>query len=338
MTASHDLLAFKNKTNQHQTKIEDPNLPLSRMSDEMVLATLRGLVTTERKITRQILELIIVIEDRKLYLQRWGSLFDFMTREMGYSEGAAQRRISAARMLRKVPAVASKIESGAVNLSTLSKAHSAFRVWTKSSASDAGRVPREESAREAAFQIVDAIEGLNFKQAERKLAELVPGSDVQKDHRQAVSSNITRWSMNLTLETEQKLERVRELLSHKYPEATLNDLIGEMADFYLQKKDPKRANAVKMDRTQSESTAEHPTTQRLADSAVNIAALRREVLRRGEGKCSICGSTYQVQIDHITPRALGGKDEIENLRLLCAKHNISESIRILGPTWAGAWK
>jgi len=35
----------------------------------------------------------------------------------------------------------------------------------------------------------------------------------------------------------------------------------------------------------------------------------------------ICGSTYQLQIDHIFPKALGGSDDIHNLRILCRTHN-----------------
>ena len=35
----------------------------------------------------------------------------------------------------------------------------------------------------------------------------------------------------------------------------------------------------------------------------------------------ICGSRYQVERDHITPKAKGGSDAPHNRRPLCKKHN-----------------
>ena len=44
----------------------------------------------------------------------------------------------------------------------------------------------------------------------------------------------------------------------------------------------------------------------------------------------ICGSRYRIQIDHVKPRALGGKNEIPNLRALCQTHNLLMAERTLG--------
>jgi hypothetical protein len=40
-----------------------------------------------------------------------------------------------------------------------------------------------------------------------------------------------------------------------------------------------------------------------------------------------CNSTYQIQTDHIIPLALGGTNDIDNLRVLCGVHNRSEAAR-----------
>ena len=58
-------------------------------------------------------------------------------------------------------------------------------------------------------------------------------------------------------------------------------------------------------------------------------AVRRAVWRTYGGACCyqdpytgvICGSTHLLQIDHIVPWALGGSDDLPNLRLHCAVHN-----------------
>jgi 5-methylcytosine-specific restriction endonuclease McrA len=41
-----------------------------------------------------------------------------------------------------------------------------------------------------------------------------------------------------------------------------------------------------------------------------------------------CGSSYQLQLDHVWPRAFGGGDDKQNLRVLCGNHNRFEARRI----------
>lgn len=47
-------------------------------------------------------------------------------------------------------------------------------------------------------------------------------------------------------------------------------------------------------------------------------ALRARVYRAFGRRCVRCGSTDQVQVDHITPWAEGGRTEFENLQPLCS--------------------
>ncbi len=64
------------------------------------------------------------------------------------------------------------------------------------------------------------------------------------------------------------------------------------------------------------------------------AALRREVAQRDGHRCTYvapadsgpdgtrrCGAIHQLEFDHVTPRAFGGQNSLENLRLLCRAHN-----------------
>ena len=54
-------------------------------------------------------------------------------------------------------------------------------------------------------------------------------------------------------------------------------------------------------------------------------AQKEEIKKRDGYKCVICGlgpaNGVEIQVDHIRPKDLGGKAEIDNGQTLCAKHN-----------------
>jgi hypothetical protein len=58
-----------------------------------------------------------------------------------------------------------------------------------------------------------------------------------------------------------------------------------------------------------------------------------EVWQRDRGKCVLCGSDKNLHYDHVIPFSKGGSSlTAENIRLLCAKHNLEKSDRILSLT------
>jgi hypothetical protein len=65
-----------------------------------------------------------------------------------------------------------------------------------------------------------------------------------------------------------------------------------------------------------------------ATNPISLYKLRKIVLNRDQccqAKDSksgqVCGSRWQLQVDHIKPRWAGGEDKLENLQALCARHN-----------------
>lgn len=52
------------------------------------------------------------------------------------------------------------------------------------------------------------------------------------------------------------------------------------------------------------------------------------VWRRDGAKCVYCGSTEELQLDHIIPFSKGGATSVENLQLLCRKCNLQKSNHI----------
>lgn len=52
------------------------------------------------------------------------------------------------------------------------------------------------------------------------------------------------------------------------------------------------------------------------------------VYRRDGARCVYCGSTENLQLDHIIPFSKGGATTLENLQLLCQKCNLEKSNKI----------
>jgi hypothetical protein len=57
--------------------------------------------------------------------------------------------------------------------------------------------------------------------------------------------------------------------------------------------------------------------------------VKLEVWKRDKGKCVICGNNDNLHFDHIIPFSKGGSSlVVENIQLLCARHNIAKRDRI----------
>lgn len=93
---------------------------LQHLTNKTLLADTKDLVGRETKLTTQILWHIKEIDKRRLYSDlRYASLWEYVTKELGYSEGSAHRRISAARALVEMPELEQKLNSGELNLTNL---------------------------------------------------------------------------------------------------------------------------------------------------------------------------------------------------------------------------
>src|SRR5688572_29156665 len=104
------------------------------LTSQELLISARRVSARERQMTTEVLWHIKEIEDRKLYLSLgFASLFELVVSDLGYSQGAAARRIQSARLLRDVPEISSQIESGELNISTLSTAQKFIREEEKRS-------------------------------------------------------------------------------------------------------------------------------------------------------------------------------------------------------------
>lgn len=66
------------------------------------------------------------------------------------------------------------------------------------------------------------------------------------------------------------------------------------------------------------------------------AEIRNAVYERDGRQCIACGSTQNLQIDHIVPQSRGGCHDIENLQTLCGTCNLEKGDRTQDE-WEQTW-
>ncbi len=104
---------------------------LKHLTDHALLMDIKNLVGQEKLLLSKILWHLKEVDARRLYSDlKYGSLFDYCTKELGYSESSAQRRIIAARALTDFPEIAPKIEKGELTLATVALVVSEFKDTT----------------------------------------------------------------------------------------------------------------------------------------------------------------------------------------------------------------
>lgn len=211
-----------NYTSDSSHNVKTEIFKISYLSNLELLTRFGKLVQTERKITHLVLECIAEIDSRRLYLEKaYPSLYEFLVQEFGYSASAALRRIESARLLREVPGVAAKIESGALNLTQLSKVQQAVRVVQKNE----DRKMNVEEKKE----LLNRIEHTTQQQTEVILSQALSLPIFTED--KAKNNRDESVTLPITLSKEQMvvLKQAQDLIAHAVPEKKWAEAITYLA-------------------------------------------------------------------------------------------------------------
>ena len=93
---------------------------VAELDDSAVLARLSMLAARSRRAEADVLIVLAEVDARGLYVAAgYSSLFDFVSRSLGYSEAGAYNRIGAARAIRAFPQALAYVTSGRLHLSGL---------------------------------------------------------------------------------------------------------------------------------------------------------------------------------------------------------------------------
>ena len=321
-----------------------PRYSLSHLTDQALLRDLATLVAQDRNTTASMLAHLAEVDARKLYLPAaYPSMFAWCVGELRLSEDAAAKRIQAARLARRFPAILPALAEGRLHLAAVCLL--------------APHLATDNAGELIAAAMDQTKAGIELLLAERfpqpDLATLIapiaprcPEHVCERNEQHApghvgaplgvepagapapaepVAARITplapqRFGMQLTIdaETEALLRDVQALLGHTIPTGDLAAVLRESLRLAKQALEKKRCAA----------TTE-PRPGRRTKSARHIPAhVRREVWRRDQGRCTFvsetghrCESRTRLEFDHVTPVARGGEATLDNLRLRCRPHN-----------------
>ncbi|MGZ3709536.1 MAG: HNH endonuclease, partial [Bdellovibrionota bacterium] len=224
---------------------------------------------------------------------------------------------SSMRLIRAVPEVKEQIQAGSLSLSSATQLQGFFVEEKKHG--------REYDRRE----VIGKVQGLSRRECEKKLFEISPTA-IPKERERVLSDSKTEIKLILTEEVMEQLKELKSILAHALPNATYSELVGYLANQVLIKiKSPSTSTPPAGQTEKFRSTSTRRYLPRLLVRLIRQRAAWSCEYVADDGKR--CTSQHALQVDHITPLALGGTNDPENLRLLCRAHNLQQASLKLGP-------
>lgn len=271
---------------------------LKHLTDQALLEDIKILAGKERAISLQVLHHLKEIERRRLFSDMgYGSLFDYVIKELGYSNASASRRIQAARMLKEMPYLEKKIANGTLTMSNLAQA---------------GQLFKNEKIEDPIIKrvIIQKIENATSRECEKTLMDFQTNPVIPKETVVLSSPEITTVKYNLTSDTVDLYEEIKKVLAHN--RLNNNEILRKVFKIALGELQNKKFKL----HAKSSPAPASPSVSRYIPNIV-----KKQVFERDKGRCTKCRSSYKLEYDHLKPFAEGGASTVENLRLLCFSCN-----------------
>ncbi len=296
-------------------------MTLANLSDEQLLSSLSAVCFETRRLLGRLLLHLIEVEARRLDVRSaCSSLYDFCQRRLGMSESEAVRRIEAARLVSRFPSLLGAIERGELHLTALLLLRNQFtddNVEELVSAT-AGKTKREiQELLAARAPKPDVLPTITALPPSPSPASPAPAQVSSPARLEPLAPSRHRLELTVSTEVRAKLERARDLMSHRIERRSSGGDLETVLDHALD------ALLTKLEK------------ERVGDGVPR--AVRREVFERDGERCTFtdeqgnrCPAHTYLELDHVVPRAQGGRDEAQNLRVVCRAHNQLYAEQVFG--------
>ena len=268
---------------------------ISGLSDNALLAQTKKLAHLEQQLQVTVIDHLREIHTRRLYLSRgFSSLFDYVVRELGYTDSAAARRINTMHLCAEFEEVREGLQDGSFTLSTVRPLGT-------------GRYEMKV--------VIDA-------ECHRGL-ERLRGLLSHVDPHMTLGQLVGRLAR-------EGLDRHDPGRPPRRQRAGSRPVSGDQTSAAKSQRNPGGgAGSAPRRPVQPARSVTSPPKRSASNSRAIPMAIKRRVCQRDDGRCSYvdprtgrrCASRHLLQIDHQIPHALGGSAEPGNLRLLCFAHH-----------------
>ncbi len=320
----------------------------SHLSDHALIQSAVTNAGRERTSTADLIADIAEVDDRRLYAPAgYPSTFAWCVGELGLSDDAAFKRITAARAARRFPAIFTALADGRLHLAAVGllaprlTEETATELLSAAAHKTRSEIERLLAARFPKADLLAWVEDLPTASAPASTGqrdELAPGrvqdpvilgTTRDRSHVQALSAQSFKVQFTLGQRAHDKLRYIQELLSHEIPSGDIAEVFEALSDLAIPQLEKRKFAATEQPRPGHPSPA--------ADSRHIPDDVQRAVWERDGGCCSFvsesghrCEARKLVEFDHIEAFARGGEATVDGVRLLCRAHNHYEAERTFG--------
>ena len=279
---------------------------------------------TEKEATLAFLDYLVEVDERRLYalVNSRSSLFEYLVKDLGFSNPSASERVNTVRLMRSVPLVKEHLESG--KLTVTSAAQIQRFVNAEASVHPKGKTVSPEEKE----KVVEACLGKSTREVEKTLLEKQTDQAriLTQEKIRLITPTRSEIKFTITENTLSKLQELKNLIGNQ----SLEKIFDEALNALLLTEQKKRGASPKpRDANLSRAPYLEKVKSSSTDSRFIPIDLKRLVFARSEGQCEYvdpatkqrCSSRFRLQIDHRLPLTLNGKTEASNLRHLCFAHN-----------------
>ncbi len=231
---------------QESFQSQEPAQSIKSLNKHDLIDQVRRAAKTEQSLTLQVIELIAEILRRKAFLDfGYGSIFDFVTQDLGYEPSSAMRRIQAARAISEIPELKAKIADHTLSLTVVSQAQS----YLRKKAND----QRQKISIEEKTELYKSLENKSAKEAEKELFKLSPELCLKsREQEKVLSENLTELRFVIDAETNAKADELKLWLSHQNPDMTQAQFYKVMIEKLHRQLDPNKPTKLRKKSERSE--------------------------------------------------------------------------------------
>ncbi len=272
-----------------------PMKNLTKLSDKDLLISIDESVKLEKAQTIIVLRHLQEINRRRLFAELgYSSLFCYCNEHLKYSKAESYLRIQAMKLLKDVPLVEKKLESGSLTLTQAGELFSYFKENSNLSIEDK-------------TILINKVENQSTRETEKILA--IPEAESETKFK----------NLKLNEKLFNELTKLARELKIDDPAQLVKLLVKEKTD------ELKSAKAIESKANNSTSTRHVPA--QIKRDLLKQANYQCEFITKDGKRCS---EKIYLEVEHTEPYSFSGRTEFKALKILCKSHNLRSAINVFG--------